>query len=325
MIEPTETSYIMKDNTGRTWTADYIGDMLWVMSIEDLPAFGEMLDDKQLKLYFKQATEIKDSEGNVYKKDGSWLKKPRQTLKLKPKEKYAKDVNPKLFNAEYSLYEISQKIRRARKNAPTDGLTLMFHGVPGTGKTHAVKYIADKLKVSYSNVVLSDVLGKYVGETEKAITKVFDEAKDGILHIDEFDSLAGSRDQADRGHEVSRVNAFLQAMDNYTGILIVTTNLIKKLDKAIIRRFMMKQEFKNLTQKQARLAAKHFFPEYKLPVKGDGFYAPADFNIVKRSLVFEDMDKVDSEFLIKRLEEEALARNGTDTREEKPSFGFAIR
>ena len=319
-----EVTYHMVDGHDRKCKAEYAGDMIWIISFEHLPMLQDMVDDTSLKRYMHSAEYVEDEKGRIWKKNGKFLDKPEKKDAKPEKEVYAKDVNPKLFNAEYSLYKISQKIRRARKNAPGEGLTLMFHGIPGTGKTYAVKYIADKLGVSYTNVVLSDLLGKYVGETEKAITKAFEEAANGILHIDEFDSLAGNRDMADRNHEVSRVNAFLQAMDGYTGILIVTTNLINKLDKAIIRRFMMKQEFKNLTQSQSRIAAKHFFPDYPMKLVGDGLYAPADFNIVKKSLIFEDMDKVDSSFIEKRLEEEALARNGEDPRKEKPSFGFSI-
>ena len=240
--------------------------------------------------------------------------------KEEPKKKAKKlDVNPDLFNCEYGLPEIARKLSNAIKNAPDECISLLFYGVPGTGKTHAIKYLAQELGIPYHNFVLSDMLGKYVGETEGKISEAFKKARGGVLHLDEFDSLTADRDGAEQQHQVSRVNAFLQAIDQHEGILICSTNLYHKLDKAVIRRFLMKQEFKNLTKEQVAIAAKHFFPKRKLKIESERI-APADFNIVKRSLIFEDKKDITSRWLEKRILEESDARMGKEEKKNKVGF-----
>ena len=96
---------------------------------------------------------------------------------------------------------------------------------------------------------LSDILDKYVGESEKNIRLAFEEAEgeDAILIIDEADSLLFSRKRAVRSWETSQTNEFLTCMERFRGILICTTNQLEDLDHASIRRFNHKIEFKDLT------------------------------------------------------------------------------
>ena len=191
-------------------------------------------------------------------------------------------------------------------------ISLLFDGVPGTGKTMAAAYIASKMDRKLASYKLGELLGKYVGESEQKIQEAFTSAqeKGHILHFDEIDSIATDRDTADRGHEVKAVNALLQAMDTFEGIFIATTNSKKGLDTAIKRRFLLKQEFKNVTSEQADKLAKLFFKR-KAPVGlPDDVMAPADFALVKNSLLFVDDSEINRKFILGRLIEEAKERNG---------------
>jgi hypothetical protein len=230
-------------------------------------------------------------------------------LKKATKSKAAKDFNPKLINTSIEPDILVSMIKTALDKGTEEAITLLFHGVPGTGKTQVSHYLGDTLGLKVVKRNISDIVSKYVGETERALAKAFKEADGGILHIDEFDSLAGDRDDADRNYQVSHTNSFLQAIDDFNGILVVTTNRMSDVDNAILRRFLLKTEFHNLTAKQAKMAAKHFFPEYKLEL-GAGKYAPADFALVRRSLIFVEDKKITNEFLVQRIREEAAYRSG---------------
>jgi hypothetical protein len=230
-------------------------------------------------------------------------------LKKATKSKAAKDFNPKLINTSIEPDTLVSMIKTALDKGTEEAITLLFHGVPGTGKTQVSHYLGDTLGLKVVKRNISDIVSKYVGETERALAKAFKEADGGILHIDEFDSLAGDRDDADRNYQVSHTNSFLQAIDDFNGILVVTTNRMGDVDNAILRRFLLKTEFHNLTAKQAKMAAKHFFPEYKLEL-GAGKYAPADFALVRRSLIFVEDKKITNEFLVQRIREEAAYRSG---------------
>ena len=98
----------------------------------------------------------------------------------------------------------------------------------------------------------SDLVSKYVGETEQNMAKMFDEAQteESVLLLDEADSYLRSRKMAERSYEISEVNEMLQGMERFTGVFICTTNLFSELDEAALRRFTFKIQFKPLTAEQ---------------------------------------------------------------------------
>jgi SpoVK/Ycf46/Vps4 family AAA+-type ATPase len=98
----------------------------------------------------------------------------------------------------------------------------------------------------------SDIMSKYVGETEQNMAKMFDEAQaeQAVLLLDEADSFLRSRRLAERNYEVSEVNEMLQGMERFSGVFICTTNLFNELDEAALRRFTFKVQFKPLTGEQ---------------------------------------------------------------------------
>jgi SpoVK/Ycf46/Vps4 family AAA+-type ATPase len=118
----------------------------------------------------------------------------------------------------------------------------MFSGPPGTGKTMVAGLIANQLGLELYQVDLSKVVSKWIGETEKQLGRLFDAAEDGhaVLLFDEADSLFGQRSTEMKGatdrYANLEVNFLLQRIENFDGIVILTTNLDASIDKAFKRR-----------------------------------------------------------------------------------------
>jgi SpoVK/Ycf46/Vps4 family AAA+-type ATPase len=100
----------------------------------------------------------------------------------------------------------------------------------------------------------SDLMSKYVGETEQNMAAMFREAEaeKAVLLLDEADSFLQDRRGAQRTYEVTEVNEMLQGMERFNGIFICTTNLLDRIDQAALRRFTFKIQFKPLTRRTAR-------------------------------------------------------------------------
>lgn len=130
--------------------------------------------------------------------------------------------------------------------------SLCLYGPSGTGKTQYVEYLAQSLGMPLMAKHASDILSKFVGETEQNIAKMFAEAEaeGAILFLDEADSLLMRRDLARADHEVSRVNEFLQHMERFEGVFIIATNLFENLDPATFRRMNFKLFFDALSAEQ---------------------------------------------------------------------------
>jgi hypothetical protein len=121
------------------------------------------------------------------------------------------------------------------------GITALFAGESGTGKTMAAEVIANELSLDLYRIDLSAVVDKYIGETEKNLRRLFDAAEDGgaILFFDEADALFGKRSEVKDSHDRYaniEINYLLQRMEGYRGLAILATNLKDALDKAFLRR-----------------------------------------------------------------------------------------
>ena len=136
----------------------------------------------------------------------------------------------------------------SRKLAKGLGLSALFAGPPGTGKTMVAGIIADELALDLYQIDLSRIVSKYVGETEKNLASVFDAAEAGhaILLFDEADSLFAKRTEVkssvDRYANLE-VNYLLQRMEAFNGITILTTNLDSSIDDAFRRRISFRVDF----------------------------------------------------------------------------------
>jgi SpoVK/Ycf46/Vps4 family AAA+-type ATPase len=130
--------------------------------------------------------------------------------------------------------------------------TLCFYGAPGTGKTALGEHISKALGKPLIVKRASDLMSKFVGETEQNMAKMFAEAESekAVLLLDEADSFLQDRRGAQRSYEVTEVNEMLQQMEHYQGIFICTTNLLDRIDQAALRRFTFKIKFKPLTHAQ---------------------------------------------------------------------------
>ena len=142
--------------------------------------------------------------------------------------------------------QIEQALEKNRRG------TLVFYGPPGTGKTQFAEYLAGKLGVPLIAKRASDLMSKWVGDNEKNIAAMFDEAvsEDAMLLLDEGDSFLRDRSFARSQWEVTMVNELLQHMERFPGIFVVCTNLFEGLDAAALRRFTFKLEFNALTLDQ---------------------------------------------------------------------------
>ena len=127
------------------------------------------------------------------------------------------------------------------KLAMGKGLHLLFSGPPGTGKTMAADVLANEFEMSLYKIDLSSVVSKYIGETEKNLSEIFREGEtsNAILFFDEADALFGKRSEVKDAHDRHaniEVGYLLQRMEEYAGIVILSTNFRRNMDDAFTRR-----------------------------------------------------------------------------------------
>ena len=146
------------------------------------------------------------------------------------------------------------------------GLNVLFYGSPGTGKTMAAEVIASELQLDLYKIDLSQIVSKYIGETEKNLNRIFAAAanSNAILFFDEADALFGKRTEVKDAHDRYaniEVGYLLQKMEEYEGLAILTTNIRSNIDDAFVRRLQFMVEFPLPSQKQRRLIWEKVWPE----------------------------------------------------------------
>ena len=137
------------------------------------------------------------------------------------------------------------------------GISALFAGESGTGKTMAAEVIANDLRLNLYRIDLSAVVSKYIGETEKNLRRLFDAAEHGgaILFFDEADALFGKRSEVKDSHDRYaniEINYLLQRMESYRGLAILATNMKSALDPAFMRRlrFVVNFPFPGIDQRK---------------------------------------------------------------------------
>ena len=196
-----------------------------------------------------------------------------------------------LVNTE-SRFEVPRIVEALRRKSYG---TLCFYGPPGTGKTALAEHIAKALDKPLMIRQASDIMSKFVGETEQNMAKMFEEAQTegAVLLLDEADSFLRNRRLAERSYEISEVNEMLQGMERFSGVFICTTNLFQELDEAALRRFTFKVQFKPLTSAQRERMfvaealdgdASRLTAEQRGRLAQLGSLAPGDFASVKRQV-----------------------------------------
>ncbi len=173
------------------------------------------------------------------------------------------------------LREIAGQLRRRTKVYETWGfadkcsrglgLSALFAGPSGTGKTLAAEVLANELRLDLYRIDLSQVVSKYIGETEKNLRSIFDAADEGsaILLFDEADALFGKRSEVKDSHDRYaniEISYLLQRMEDYRGLAILTTNLKNVLDPAFMRRLRFVVSFPFPDAVQRALIWRRIFP-----------------------------------------------------------------
>ncbi|WP_266168315.1 ATP-binding protein [Dyella subtropica] len=157
-----------------------------------------------------------------------------------------------------------------RHNPNSRNLCVLFYGPSGTGKTMAASIIANELNLGLYRVDLANVMSKYIGETEKHLAQLFDQAEsmNVVLYFDEAESLFSKRTETHDAHDRYaniQTGYLLQRIETYPGIVILSTNLLKNMDQAFTRRFkfMIEYPFPGVAQRQL-LWRKAFPPDAPL-------------------------------------------------------------
>lgn len=202
-----------------------------------------------------------------------------------------------LTNADIDLIAIADGIKHA------DAGRLCLYGPAGTGKTAYGRWLAEYLGKSLILEKVSDLQSMYVGETEQNIARAFERAQEAgaVLMIDEVDSFLQDRRNATRSWETTQVNEMLTQIESYSGVLIVSTNLMDNIDPASLRRFDLKAKFDYLKPEQAVTLLSRCAEQLKLhaPTERENrdiqqlrTLTPGDFATIMRQNRFRPMSSV---------------------------------
>jgi len=260
------------------------------------------------------------------------LKNSDAALGRKPDEAQAKKGRHKVTTYDLDMLNVESRFEIPRiveaLKARGHG-ALCFYGAPGTGKTALGEYIAEHLGQPLIIKQASDLVSKYVGETEQNMAAMFKEATEekAVLLLDEADSFLLDRRGAQRSYEVTEVNEMLQQMERHHGVFICTTNLLDRIDQAALRRFTFKIKFMPLKPEQREQMfitealggnADLMTPDARRRLSKLEQLAPGDFAAVKRQT-----DILAAEFSVEEFLEqlEAEHRIKPEVREQR-SMGF---
>ena len=219
-----------------------------------------------------------------------------------------------VLNTSIPAQEIVEMVQNAivndrKSQGKEKGIRILFYGLSGSGKTNLAHYIADAIGKKLLCKNASDILGMFVGESEKNIAKAFEEAKEQkkILLFDEVDSFFRERSYASQNWEITQVNEFLTQMEKFEGIVICTTNLRNIMDKAMQRRFHIMVEFKALKDEGVESLLGKYFPHFDFSeadirrISRFQSATPGDFGNLSSRLRFMNQEKVTKTYITDEL------------------------
>ena len=221
------------------------------------------------------------------------------------------------------------------------GLSMLFAGPPGTGKTMAAQVVANELDIEIYKVDLSKVISKYIGESEKNLGEVFDSAKRSnvILLFDETDALFGKRTEVKDSHD-KHANVetayLLQKMEEYSGITIMTTNFIENIDKAFFRRinYVIHFNFPDIASRK-EIWMKMFPKETPLSKEVDFDFLAKQFEIaggsIKNAVITStfmaaaESSEVSMKHIVKALEYEIRKQGRLISKNDFGEYGYLLK
>ncbi len=197
------------------------------------------------------------------------------------------DYDLRHLNASLDIDTLAERLAEGQQ------ANLCLYGPPGTGKSAFGQWLARKIDKPLLVRRASDILDKYVGETEKRISEMFHEAEtqNGILLVDEVDGFFQNRTMLQSSWQINMVNEFLTSMETFNGVFIATTNLVSMLDEAFMRRFDARIRFDYLCKAQVIDLFKRLASDLNLSdcdVRSDEDFqtltclTPGDFAVIRR-------------------------------------------
>jgi len=208
-------------------------------------------------------------------------------------KKEFKQYDLSLVNIDRPAQELVEQIKSVLAKPEDERpalVTGLFYGVPGSGKSMLANYVGDQLGRPVIKKTYAELQSMYVGEGEKQLAEAFAEAEaeGAILLIDELDSIAGNRKNADKNYQKTFVNQLLTELDDFKGIFLATSNFMDGLDPAVLRRLFLKVKFDFLDEDQIETAFQLYFPKLKRSKLGFMPYlTPGDFRAVKEAAQFD--------------------------------------
>lgn len=235
-----------------------------------------------------------------------------------------------------NIYKLSYLNASIPVEGIIEGLTrrsegrLCLYGPPGTGKTEFAHHLAKQVGLPLIKKRASDILTPWLGETERNLASMFEEAtqNDAVLLLDEADSFLRDRAAAQRSWEITQINELLTQMESHRGIFICSTNIIECLDIASLRRFDFKIRFDYLRPEQRQAlflnmlnkfgeSASNLEDTISKRLRKLDRLTPGDFAVAQRQSRLQDV-KLTPDTLLSALETEcALKEQG-----KKPFLGF---
>lgn len=220
------------------------------------------------------------------------------------------------------------------------GVSMLFAGPPGTGKTMAAQVVANDLGIEIYKVDLSQIVSKYIGETEKNLNDLFNEAKKSnvILFFDETDALLGKRTEVKDSHDKNsnlETSYLLQKMEEYDGITVMSTNYLENIDQAFFRRISYVIHFPFPDVESRKKIWENMYPE-NVPLEEDvDFdYLANQFEIaggnikniavVSAFLAAKENSKVGMKHIIKAIKYELTKQGKTLLREDFGEHGYLL-
>lgn len=265
---------------------------------------------------------------DIVLQDNSTLLHGKAKMRTKVKDSYDLGVLNTSISAKKIMNMLVNAKKYADKNPGSGAVRMLFYGLSGTGKTEFARYISGVLGKEILLKRASDIIDKYVGETEKRIAAAFEEAatNDQILLFDEADSFFADRNNAERNFERTQVNEFLTQLEEFPGIVICTTNLRNIMDPAMLRRFHITVDFKALTKEGIEILLHKFFKDYDFADKdieklvSYDSVTPGDFSRLADTIRFMNPDELDGPAIIDQLCDIQKEKNGKESSHRRVGF-----